>query len=247
MNIKLHTLKLMKQWELFQFTFDMIEFAHKQEEGMPQTYADKLDELNAAFDIYDKELAQDRMPTPHQLLKADEDRDYAIRKLYQLIRYYSDYRFDAAKEDAAKALKTIFKSYGTGSFISRQAQDVQTAMIGYLLKELARDKEQQYIATLNLTEVVLALDTNNQIFEREQMARRKMEARYVTGVVKDARAELQKQIVEFATLINALALLDGEEKYAELKLIFNAMLKKYVTAAQQRTKKKEGDASSDIS
>lgn len=120
-------------------------------------------------------------------------------------------------------------------------------MIASLLKELARVAEQQYIATLNLTEVVLALETNNQIFEREQMARRKMEARYVTGVVKDARAELQNQIVEFATLINALALLEGEEKYAELKLIINAMLKKYVAAAQQRTKKKDGDDSSDVS
>lgn len=116
MNIKLHTLKMMRQWQLFKFTFDMIELAHKQEEGMPQAYVDKLNELNAAFDIYDKEVAQDRMPTHHQLLKADVDRDYAIRKLYQLIRYFADYRFDAAKEDAAKALKTIFKSYGYRQF-----------------------------------------------------------------------------------------------------------------------------------
>ncbi len=135
---------------------------------MLQTYAKKLEELGSAFDIYDKELAQDRMPTPHQLLKADEDRDYAIRKLYQLICCFSDYRYDAAKENAAKALKVIFKSYGTGSFISRQAQDVQTAMIGNLLQELARDTEKQYVATLNLTEVVLALDTNNQILKENK-------------------------------------------------------------------------------
>ena len=74
-----------------------------------------------------------------------------------------------------------------------------------------------------------------------------MEARYVTGVVRDARTELQKQILEFANLINALALLEGEEKYAELKQIIGAMLQKYVSAVRQRTKKKEVDASSDIS
>ncbi len=241
MNIKLHTLKLMKQWELFQFTFDMIEFAHKQEEGMPQTYADKLDELNAAFDIYDKELAQDRMPTPHQLLKADEDRDYAIRKLYQLIWYYSDYRYDAAKEQAAKGLKSVFKSYGTGSAISRLSQDTQTAVIGRLLQELARDKEQQYIATLGLTEAVLALATSNKVFDKEQRSRRKLQSEYVTGIVRDARTELQNEFMEFVALINALAVIEGPEKYVVLKKTIHAMIQKYVAAVRQRTKKKDAE------
>ena len=120
---------MMTRWELFQFSYNSIAFADKDADGKPQTYTDKLEELRTAFNIYDHEMAVERTPTTHQLLKADDDRDYAIRKLYQLIRYYSDYRYDVSKEKAGKALKRIFKSYGSGSFISRQAQEVQTAMI----------------------------------------------------------------------------------------------------------------------
>lgn len=239
MEIKNYILKMMTQWKLFQFALDTIAFADNYAEGMPQTYADKLEELRAAFNIYDQEVAQQRMPSRLELLKADDDRDYAIRKMYQLILYYSDYRYDAAKEHAAKGIKRIFKSYGTGSFISRQAQDVQTTMISLLLKELARPMEQQHVVTLGLTEVMLALDTSNRVFNEEQMVRNKILAAYVTDVQKHARIELQKQIMEFVALINALAVVEGEEKYAELKQIINSMVKEYMAGVGQRSKKKK--------
>lgn len=249
MKIKLYYLERMTRWELFQFTYDTIDVAHKHEEGMPQSYAEKLEELCKAFEVYDKELAQTRIPLPasQQLIEAADNRDYAIRKLYQLARYYADYRYDATKQNAGRGLKAIFRSYGTGSFISRQAQDVQTAMITNLLQELERDTAQQHLSILNLTEVVAALDQNNRIFEKEQQARRKKEAKYVTGLARDARIALQNQIMEFTTLINALAVVEGEEKYAKLKQIIGSMIKKYMTAVRQRTKKREDDTTSDVS
>lgn len=95
--------------------------------------------------------------------------------------------------------------------------------------------------------MVAALDQNNRIFEREQQARRKKEAKYVTGLARDARIALQNKIMEFITLINALAIVEGEDKYAKLKQIIGSMLKKYRTAVRQRTKKKEDDDESDVS
>ena len=241
MEIKNYLLKMMTQWELFQFAHDTIAFADKEAEGKSPNYADKLEDLRTAFDIYDEEIAQQRMPSPLELLKADDNRDYAIRKMYQLIRYYSDYRYDAAKEQAARNIKRIFKSYGTGSFISRQAQEVQTAMISLLLKELTRDVEQQSVVTLGLTEVVQALDTSNRVFNKEQESRNKMRAKYVTGVAQSAREELQKQIVEFMALINALALVEGEGKHDNLIRVIATMTKEYVARMRQRTKKGEGE------
>ena len=85
---------------------------------------------------------------PHQLLKADEDRDYAIRNQ---ITHSLLFRLSVwCLKRMLQSTQNNFWIVWHGSFISRQAQDVQTAMIGYLLKELARDKE-QYISTLNLT------------------------------------------------------------------------------------------------
>lgn len=241
MEIKNYILKMMTQWELFQFAHDTIAYADKYAEGIPQTYADKLEELRAAFDVYDEEVAQLRMPSPLELLKADDDRDYAIRKMYDLIRYYSDYRFDVAKEEAGKKLKRVFKNYGTGSFISRQAQEVQTAMTTLLLQELAREVEQQHVAILGLNEVVEALDTSNKVFKDEQKVRNNLRAKYVTGVVQSVRKELQTQIVEFMELINALAVVEGEEKYDKLKRVIATMTKEYVSGIRLRTKKKEAE------
>lgn len=53
MEIKNYILKMMTQWEHFQFAHDAIAFADKHAEGMPQTYTNKLKEVRAAFDIYD--------------------------------------------------------------------------------------------------------------------------------------------------------------------------------------------------
>lgn len=232
---------MLTKWELFQLVDDTLAIADKHQEGMPHAYTEKLEELRTAFDVFDEELVQERLPTPHQLLQADKERDYAIRKIYQLIGYYSDYRYDAAKEQAAKELKTIFKSYGTGSAISRLSQDMQTAVISNLLKELGRDKEQQYIATLGLTEAVMALTTNNKVFDKEQRSRNILKAKYVTGVVRDARTEVENHFMEYTELINALAVVEGPEKYDVLKKTIYAVVQKYVAAVRQRTKKKDAE------
>ena len=66
-----------------------------------------------------------------------------------------------------------------------------------------------------------------------------MRAKYVTGVAQSAREELQKQIVEFSALINALAIVEGEEKYEELKRIIATMVKEFMAGVRQRTKKEQ--------
>ena len=239
MIFKLYTFKLLTRWEFFQLLYHVLSFCDKYSEGMPQAFTDKVAELRIAFDVYDVELVQDRMPTPHELLQADEGRDYAIRKTYQLITYYSDHRFDPNKELAAKKLKRIFKSFGTGSKISRAEQDTKTAMISNLVQELSTESSLQHIATLNLTDEVAALNQHNRVFAKEQNNRYKLQANYVTGVVRDARMETQNKFMELVALINALSVVDGPEKYIELKQIFKTLVQESVTVARQRTKKKE--------
>ena len=238
MKIKYYTLKQQTRWELFQFMQHVLSFSSQQSEEMPQAFTDKLEELRTTFDIYDEELVQERKPTPHQLLQAEDGRLYAIRKLFQLIGYFTNYRYDAEKELAAKKLKLIFKRYGTGSKISRLNQDTKTAVITNLLQDLSKDVPIQYIATFGLTDVMEALHINNQVFSKEQLNRRSLEAEYVTGVVKTARLELQNQFMEFVALINALAMVDGPEKYIELKQIIMTLVHDSVAKVKQRTKKK---------
>ena len=238
MNIRPYYLKMLSRWEIFQLLTDVLSLTDKISEDMPQTYTDKLGQLHTAFNIYDIEVMQESKPSPKQLLKAEEGRDYAIRKIYQLIRYYSNYRFNTNKEFAAKKLLRIFKSLGTGSKISRENQDTQTAMITNLLQELALEDAKQHIATLDLTDAVAALTMDNLIFDEEQNTRKKYLSNYVKGVVKDARADAEVAFLEFVDVVNALSVVEGPDKYADLKRKITTYVHYYVTQAKQRNKKK---------
>ncbi len=238
MNIRSYNLERLSRFEIFQLLDNMLTITDVLEEEMPQSYTDKREELQAAFEIFDIEVAQERRPSPAELLKAQEGREYAIRKTYQLIRDYSNYRFDTNRERAAKSLLRIFKIFGTGSKISRFNQDKQTGVIVNLLQELALDEAMQHIETLHLTDAIVALTAYNNTFEKEQLSRRKQHAEFVVGVAKNARADAQARFLEFVDLINALSVVEGPDKYADLKQKISSIVREYVTQARQRDKKR---------
>lgn len=237
MNVKLYHLVRLSRWELFQLVFDALTFIDNHSQGMPLSFTNKVDELRSAFAIYDVEVALERKISTSEVFEAEQLRDYDVRKIYSLIYDYSDYRYDNKIEKAAQALLFIFEPYGTGSSISRMPQESQTAVLINLLQELEREAAQQHIATLRLTKAVQALSHSNNYFIQSQRIRHKQEARYVTGVVKAARRDLTNHFLEFADVVNALAIIEGQEKYAELKKIMNELLKKYVTTARKRKRK----------
>lgn len=242
MNVLPYHVNRLSRWEIFQLLFDILAFAEEYSDDMPAPYTAKLQTLRTTFDIYDMEVAKERRISSEELLKADKARDFAIRKIYTLIRAYSDYHFDPEKMKAAKYLMQIIKWYGTGTSISRMSQDAQTAVITNLLQDLAKSPSQGHVATLQMTDVVEALTTQNLIFKQEQMMRRKAKSEYVTDVVKNARTNLQNDFLAFVDVVNALSLIEGEEKYAELKQNISAMVKKYFALARQRTRKREEES-----
>lgn len=241
MNVKYYHLRDISRWELFQLVYDALTFIDSHSQGMPQSYTSKVEEVRTAFDIYDVEVALERKISTQELFEAEELRNYDVRKIYSIINDYSNYRYDNQKEMAGQALIHIFESYGTGSSISRMPQGTQTAVIINLLQELGRKAAQQHIATLDLTKAVEAFSHSNDYFIQSQRIRHKQEAHYVTGVVKAARKELSTQFLEFVDVVNALSILEGQEKFAQLKQTISAMVKKYVLRARQRKRKKSND------
>lgn len=237
MNIKYYHFRNLLRWELYQIMSDALKYTDRNLEGMPDSFNNKLQELHAIFDVYDEELTLERKVSSPEIFEAEEMRDYAVRKVYGIIHEYSDYKYDKQKEAAAKKLINIFKPYGTGSNISRMRQDIQTAVILLMLQNLETETAKQHIATLHLTEAVQDLAHSNRYFEREQLTRNKKKAEYVKGVVKSARNELINHFLEFADLINALAIVDGEEKYADLKQFLNTLVRDYFVAAKRRNRK----------
>lgn len=226
------------RWELFQFMYNALALAEKDANDMPETFKSKVKELRDAFDIYDIEVVNDRRHSVKNLLEVEELRDYAIRKIYEIIRTYSNYTFSPEKEIAANDLLFIFEKYGTGRKISRMAQNSKTALLKILLQELAKPDAEQHLSTLHLTDAVAALTIHNEVFKREQRIRHSAKANYVTEVAKKARLNVQHEFVAFVDVLNALAILEGPEKYAQLKQFLNELLRSFKAKVKQRTRKR---------
>lgn len=242
MNISFSSLDRLNRWESFRFLHDVLAFIDSHAEGMPELFVSKLESFRTAFDAYDDALVQERQVAPEKLVQAEEGRDLAIRKLYALIDEHAEYPYNKEKEDAAKVLLNVFKPYGSGSYISRLAQDEETAMLINLLQDLVSDTSHaEAIQTLGLIEVQDALSTHNTVFARLQKQRTKDNAHTILGIVKATRTQAQKEFVAFVEVVNAFALIEGEEKYAELKLEINRLHKEVVDRAKQRTNKKEDE------
>lgn len=239
MQIAPYTLNLLTKWQIFQLIADVLTFAERSADEMPETFREKLSELRTTFEIYDQEIALERRPSAKRLIEVDEERNYAIRTMYKVMHTYMHYKYAPEKEVASQALLNIMKSYGSGREITRLPQGTRSAMMTNLLQELTTDVAQQHIATLNLTDALKELKKNNEIFDRENQILKKLQARYITGVVQNARANLQNEFMEFVTLIDALAVVEGQEKYADLKKIIATIVRKYVTKAKLRTKKRD--------
>ena len=239
MQIAPYTLNLLTKWQIFQLITDVLTFAERSTDEMPETFREKLSELRTIFEIYDEEIALERRPSAKRLAEVDEERNYAVRTMYKVMHTYMHYKYAPEKEVASQALLNIMKSYGSGREIARLPQGTRSAMVTNLLQELSTDVVQQHIATLNLTDALRALETSNETFDKEDHILKKLQAKYVTGVVQNARANLQYEFIELVALINALAVVEGQEKYADLKKIIATIVHKYVDKAKLRTKKRD--------
>lgn len=240
MKISYSSLDKLNRWESARFLHDAIEFTDTHSEGMPELFNTKFEALRTAYDAYDEALVQEQKVTPEQLIVAEENRDLAVRKIYALAREYSVYPYDTEKEDAGKALVHIFKPYGTGSKIAQLPQDEETLALINLLQDFTNKQVvAEAIDTLGLIGAVDTLKAANASFTRVQQQRIKDDAHAVLGIAKTTRTEAQYSFIAFQDIVNALALVEGEEKYAELKTELNRLHKVVVDRATQRTKKKE--------
>ena len=123
----------------------------------------------------------------------------------------------------------VFKPYGTGSSIATMGQDSETCFVA-----------------LNLIYVLNELRHSNSIFASLQRNRDVSQAQFVAGIVKTTRIDVQNEFVSYGDVVNALAIVEGEEKYTTLKLTVNSMIKKYVDKVKKRTKKKEEETEPEV-
>ena len=247
MKISNSNLNRLTRWELHQLLTDFLFYADSQLDGMPELYTNKLDKLQTVYEPYDEVLAQEAKTAPEALIAAEGKRDHAVRKMYNLIKEYADFPYDQAKQDAATHLLKVFKPYGTGSSIASMGQDTETSVLNNLFQDFDKSQEtERCLATLDLVGISNILRLNNSVFFELQLDRDISQAQFVAGILKSARTDLQNEFISYADVVNALSIVEGEEKYTELKQTANSFLKKYVDRAKQRTKKKEEETDPEL-
>lgn len=240
MNISFSSLNKLTRWESYQFLSDVVAYTDTQSEGMSELFNSKFAEFVTAFNIFDKALVQEGRTTSEQLIKAEEGRDFAVRKIYSLIKEYANFPFEKEKEDAAKVLLKLFKPYGTGYEIAAMAQDSETAILTNLFQDIEESVAvEQCFETLGLTFAIDQLQSHNATFVELQRQRKVEDAEFVSGVVKNARTDAQTEFISFVEIVNALSIVEGEEKYTDLKQKISSMHDDVVKRAKQRTRKKE--------
>ena len=240
MKIKYSNIDRLNRWELHNLLNDVLIYADSHTEGMPELYINKLAELDTAFKIYDDALAQEEKASIESLLAAEHMRDHAIRKLYSLIKEYADFPYEENKEDAANHLLRVFKPYGTGSSIAGMGQDAETSVLNNLFQDIDKNEETETcFTTLGLNRVLDELRSSNSNFAALQLMRDVSQAQFVVGIVKTTRISVLNEFVSYGDVVNALSIVEGEEKYTALKQTVNSLIKKYVDKVKKRTKKKE--------
>ena len=190
MKLTLYALTRLNQWQLFQMMEDVLLFSHKHGEDMPPAFYEKRDVVQSVYNVYDEVMAQETHISAKRQIELDEQRNFALSKMYQIINAYANYKFAPEKEAASRALLRTLKPYGSGRSIGRMNQDAKTAVTTNMLQDLAREESVAHLATLHLTDVVTALTLTNKEFLKEQMQRHTKQAHFVSGVAKSARAEL---------------------------------------------------------
>lgn len=117
----------------------------------------------------------------------------------------------------------------------------QTGMVDNLIQKLRSDEFAADVATLGLTEWVDQLETiNNRCAELANKRRAETGVRNATLKARDTRPAFEAAYDALVERLNALALVNGEEKYADLFRWWNAMIDEYRVAISLRSGKGKG-------
>lgn len=135
--------------------------------------------------------------------------------------------FDPKKQEAGKRLLPVANRFRGGTQLGFNEQTGMTANLIQILREEERKKDVQ---TLELTGWIDQLETlNNECARLANLRREENGARNIPQKASVTRTAFNKAYDALVEMLNALAIVNGEEKYADLFRWWNAMIDEYRT------------------
>lgn len=167
----------------------------------------------------------------------DKTRNSMQSGLFSQIRTFTNHYDAEAKAAALRLIPLIDRFKGT----TQVSYNDQTGLIYNLVQQAESDTYKDDIATLGLTDWVAELKKINQQCEDLTNARREEKGeRNMTLKVSQTRPDLEAAYDKLVNVLNAYAIVDGDEKYLSLFAWWNAVIDEYRVIFSLRYGKGEG-------
>ena len=162
-------------------------------------------------------------------LEADQRRDNTFRGMVDMNKAALNH-FQPEIVESAKRLKILFDTYGN---ISRMPLQEETAAIYNLLQELG-EKFSMDASAVGISQWAGKLEEDNNAYAALVEKSYSEEAAKTELKVKEVRTKIDKVFRQIIDRLEALMLIEGEEKYIEFVRKLNVQLEKYSNMIAQR-------------
>lgn len=202
-------------------------------EGLPETSVTFLttgvDTHRAAVDGLDSALkVSTTVPSAKWVMEADAARDFAYSGLYNYVKAMTAHP-DASIAAAAEKALAILDKYGNPT---AKPQLEESGILHNLLQELKAAKEAGDFTDLDIEPWLTRLENAETSFLNATDAKVQEEAAREVGLSKQARLAADDAYRKLVDIVNMLAAMHGDEKFATFIGNVNALVE------QQRTKLK---------
>jgi hypothetical protein len=164
-------------------------------------------------------------------MNSDQARDSLVTGTNETLKTAHRHH-DIKVVEAAQRLQVVFDKYNKPVSLINLPYDAETLAIDSLLQELETNHASDVEIT-GLKSWITELRVRNTAFQELAKAYIEEQAAKPSLYSKDVRFETDKAYKDIATVINALIIMEGEEKYAPFVSELNTLIKHYNDLAMQ--------------
>ncbi len=180
-------------------------------------YVPLLEQEKLALDLILKSGLTD------EILAQDRQRDQLFRGFADAVKSGLNH-YDPAVQQAAEKIHFILTRYGN---LAARPLDQETAAIDDLHRELTDAQNAAHLATLGLGDWLTRLVEANRAFDQLMMSRYTEAAARPTVNMRTSRGAVDTLFRAMLDLLEAQAMVNGEEKYAPFVAELNAVTQRY--------------------
>ena len=191
----------------------------------------QISAFETKLDAFDEALkSSSSLPSTALATDADVERDSAWRGANAYVKAMTEHP-DVATATAAMEVKRLFDTYGDPTSL---AQTEESGVLHNLIQDLkALDAEKARL--LALTPWINNLENKEKAFKQAAQKRTDEKSRVIVGVVKQCRSEADNAYRQLVSTVNALCLIEGEEKYTTFIDHVNVMIDERKTILRTRS------------